>query len=75
VIFYDFRIDKPASYGPLVTDNHAAIETDGYIDWKLNSNFSVSFVLAFASPGKAVEQATGRTRNFKYGMVYVAYSF
>jgi hypothetical protein len=75
VIFYDFRIDKPESYGPFVTDTHAAIETDGYVDWKLNSNFTISVVLAFASPGKAVEQATGRTKNFKYGMVYVAYSF
>ena len=26
-------------------------------------------------PGKAVEQATGRTKNFAYGMVYVGYSF
>ena len=27
------------------------------------------------TPGKAVEQFTGRTRNFTYGMAYIAYSF
>ncbi len=75
VIFYDFRIDQPASYGPRVTDNHAATELDWYTDWKLNQNFSISVVVAFANPGKAVEQATGRTKNFSYGMAYVAYSF
>ena len=30
---------------------------------------------AFADPGKAVQQRTGRTKNFAYGMVYVGYSF
>jgi hypothetical protein len=32
-------------------------------------------VAAFADPGKGVQQLTGRTKNFGYGMVYVAYSF
>jgi hypothetical protein len=75
VIFYDFRLDQLAFLRAKVTDKHAANELDGYVDWNVNNNFVVSFVLAFASPGKAVEQATGRTQNFKYGMVYVAYSF
>ena len=75
VIYYDFRLDKPAAYGPTVTDNHAATEIDWYTDWKLNSNILVSFVLAFGNPGKAVEQSSGRTENFRYGMVYIAYSF
>ena len=75
VIVYDFRIDQPAAYGPTVTDNHAAVETDGYVEWKLNSNILLSFVLAFGSPGKAVEQNSGRTANFRYGMFYAAYSF
>jgi len=75
IIFYDFRIDQPAAFGPTVTDKHAAVETDGYIDWKLNSNIQLSFVLAFGSPGKAVEQSSGRTANFRYGMFYAAYSF
>ena len=41
----------------------------------MNRNFTVSLLLAYADPGKAVQQATGRTKNFAYGMVYVGYSF
>jgi hypothetical protein len=74
-IFFDFRIPKPAAYGPTVTDSHAAVETDFYMDWKLNTNFTLSLVGAFANPGKAVEQLSGRTKNFTYGMAYVAYAF
>jgi hypothetical protein len=58
-----------------VTDKHAAHELDAYTDWKLNDNFTLSFVGAYADPGKAVQQFSGRTKNFVYGMVYVAYSF
>ncbi|HYB52905.1 MAG TPA: alginate export family protein, partial [Thermoanaerobaculia bacterium] len=75
VIVYDFLVDQPATFGPGVADRHAAVEADWYTDWKLNHNFQVSFILAVAAPGKAVEQATGRTKNFTYGMVYIAYSF
>jgi len=75
VIVYDFRLDEPASYGPGVTDRHAAVEADGYVDWTLNDNFTISVVGAYAHPGKAVEQLTGRTKPFSYGMVYVAYHF
>ena len=48
---------------------------DAYVDWKVNSNVTVSLVGAFANPGTAVRQSSGRTRSFGYGMVYVAYSF
>jgi hypothetical protein len=48
---------------------------DLYADWKLNSNFTVSLVAAFANPQDGVKQATGRTDSFKYGMVYIAYSY
>jgi hypothetical protein len=41
----------------------------------VNANFTVSLVGAYANPGKAIEQNSGRTKNFAYGMVYVAYSF
>jgi hypothetical protein len=41
----------------------------------VNENISLSFLGAFADPGQAVQQATGRTKNFVYGMVYVGYSF
>ena len=33
-----------------------AIEIDAYVDWKVNANFTVSVVGAFADPGKAVQQ-------------------
>ena len=45
------------------------------MDWKVNENFTFSFVAAFADPGELVEQVYGRTRNFAYGMIYLAYSY
>ena len=58
-----------------MTDKDVAFEIDAYVDWKVNENFTVSLVGAYADPGRAVQQLTGRTKNFAYGMVYVAYSF
>ena len=52
-----------------------AFEMDWYMDWKLNQNFSVSFLGAFANPGELVAQAFDRTENFAYGMIYLAYSY
>ena len=75
VIFYNFGLDQPQAVAPTVTDKDVALETDFYTDWKLNKNFTASIVLAFANPGSAVEQATGRTSSFRYGMVYLGYSF
>ena len=45
------------------------------MDWSLNDNFVFSFVAAVADPKEAVEQSSGRTDTFVYGMIYVAYSF
>jgi alginate export protein len=75
VIFYKFRVDQPATFGPGVTSKDIGTETDVYVDWSLTTNFSLSLLGAVASPGPAAEQATGRTNNFRYGMVYVGYSF
>ena len=75
LMFFRFSLDHPAALGPAVTDNDVAFETDAYADWKVNKNFTVSVVAAYADPKKAVQQATGRTKNFAYGMVYVGYSF
>ena len=75
LMFYKFAFDHPGSVGPDVTATDAAFELDAYAEWKLNENLTVSFVGAYADPGKAVQQATGRTKNFAYGMAYVAYSF
>ena len=52
-----------------------AFEIDGYVDWKVNANFLVSFIAAFATPQSGVEQATGRTDSFAYGMIYIGYSY
>ena len=75
LLFFRFSLDQPGALGPEVTDNDVAFETDAYVDWKVNTNFTVSVVAAYADPKKAVQQASGRTKNFAYGMVYVGYSF
>ena len=58
-----------------MTSDDIAFEIDWYTDWKINENFTVSFVGAFANPGELVEQAYGRTENFTYGMIYLGYSY
>ena len=75
LMFYRFGLDRPLAVAAGVSDKDVALEADAYVDWKVNANFTVSVVGAFADPGKAVQQTTGRTKNFAYGMVYVAYSF
>ncbi len=75
LLFYKFSFDQPRSVGPEVTATDAALEIDAYVDWKLNANFTVSVIGAFADPGRALQQATGRTKNFAYGMVYLGYHF
>jgi hypothetical protein len=75
LMFFKFNLDQPGSAGPDVTDSDVAFEIDAYVDWKLNDNFLVSLVGAYADPGKAVQQSSGRTKNFAYGMAYLGYSF
>jgi len=75
LLFFNFSLDKPGSEGPGVTAIDLVFETDAYVDWKVNDNFSVSFVGAYADPGTAVQQISGRTKNFVYGMLYVGYSY
>jgi alginate export protein len=70
-----FRLDQPASFAPGVTSKDLATELDAYADWKVNSNFTLSFVAAFAHPQTAAEEGFGRTDDFTYGMIYVAYSY
>ena len=74
LIFYDFLLDKPARSAG-VTSDKVANELDWYMDWSVNDNFLLSFVAAVADPGEAVEQSSGRTDTFFYGMVFAAYSF
>jgi hypothetical protein len=75
LMIFKFKLDHPASFGPEVTSDDVAFEVDAYTDWKLNSNFTVSLIGAYADPGKALSQFSGRTKNFVYGMVYIGYSF
>jgi len=73
LMLFDFTLDHPASAG--VTSDSVATELDWYMDWSVNDNVTLSFVVAYASPGAAVEQASGRSDNFFYGMAYAAYHF
>jgi hypothetical protein len=76
LIGYAFRLDQPGSYGVAgVTSESLATELDAYCDWKVNGNFTASFVAALGHPQDAVEQRFGRTDDFTYGMIYVAYSY
>ncbi len=75
LMFFKLLLDHPSSLAPQVTSSSAAIEIDAYTDWKINGNFTLSLLGAYADPGKAVQQFSGRTKNFGYGMVYVGYSF
>ena len=70
-----FQLDQPASFGPGVTSKDLATELDAYADWKVNSNFVVSFVAAFAHPQEAAQQGFDRTDDFTYGMIYVGYAY
>jgi len=72
LILYDFTLDKTAT--PTSSDDVAS-ELDWYMDWSVNDHFTMSFVFAYADPGTAVQQSSGRTDEFLYGMVYAAYSF
>ena len=75
LIFYDFLLDHPQSAGASITSDKAAQEIDWYMDWSVNDNVLLSFVMAAAEPGKAVEQSSGRTDTFWYAMIFAAYSF
>jgi len=75
LIGYIFRLDQPATFAPGVTSKSIANELDAYLDWKVNGNFTISWVAAFAHPQEAATQGFGRTSNFTYGMMYVAYSY
>jgi len=75
LIFLDFSLDHPESFDPTITSSDAGMELDWYTDWSITSNFILSVIVAVGKPGDAVEQSTGRTENFTYGMLYGAYSF
>jgi len=73
LILFDFTLDHPASLG--VTSDDVGTELDWYMDWSVNDNVTLSFVAAYADPGAAIQQLSGRNDEFFYGMVFAAYSF
>jgi hypothetical protein len=75
LILYDFLADQPASIAPGVTAKDVAVEVDWYADWKFYKHFTTSLVVAFANPGKVVQQVYDRTKNFAYAMAFVTYSY
>jgi hypothetical protein len=72
LMYYQFSLDTVASPG---ASDDVASEIDWYMDWSVNDNFVMSFVAALADPGAAVEESSGRTDTFLYGMIFAAYSF
>ena len=44
------------------------------MDWAAFSHVSFSFILARNQPGPAVAEAFGRTKHFKYAMIYVSFN-
>jgi hypothetical protein len=75
LILYKFLIDQPQTFEGGVTSRELAVEADLYADWHVTERLTASFVLAFANPQAAAQQAYDRTRNFRYGMVFLAYSY
>lgn len=75
LIWFDYSIDQPATYEGGVSSDDLGSEINWYMDWQLTAWMNVSFVLARANPGRAVEEAFDRRTDFRYGMVYLGFSF
>lgn len=73
-IFFDYKLDQPGSYQGGVSSSSLAQEINWYMDWSAFDHFSFSFVVARNQPGRAVEEAFGRTKAFQYAMIYVSFS-
>ena len=58
-----------------MTSRALGSEFDWYLDWKITKRLTLSGVAAFADPGPAAAQASGRTRNLTYGMCYVGWAY
>jgi hypothetical protein len=75
LLYFDFKLDQPGSFQGGVLSDQLAREINWYLDWKASRLFSMSFVLARNNPGKAAEEAFDRTKDFKYGMAYLNFSY
>jgi len=75
LMLYKFQIDQPGTFEGGVTSREFAAEADVYVDWQIRERLTASFVVAFADPLAAAEQAYGRTNSFRYGLVFLAYKY
>ena len=75
LIAYRFYLDRPEAAGPSVISRDVGVELDWYADWTITKRLTLSAVAAFADPGDAVFQISGRTSGLSYGMLYLGYSF
>ena len=75
LMLYKFQIDQPGTFEGGVTSRDLAGEADVYVDWTIRERLTASFIVAFADPQAAAEQAYGRTKSFRYGLVFLAYKY
>ena len=75
LIYFDYRLDQPGSYFGGVSSNELGQEINWYMDWKVHRYFTLSLVAARNAPGAAVAEAHDRTKDFKYGMLYLSMDY
>ena len=75
VMLYRFDIDHPETFEGGITAKRLSTEADLYADWTIAERLTASFILAFAQPHEAAEQAFGRTKSFRYGLVFLAFKY
>jgi hypothetical protein len=75
LILYRFQIDQPGTFQGGVTSRDLAAEADVYTDWHLHKRLTATFVVAYAKPREAVEQAFNRTKSFRYALAFLAYKY
>jgi hypothetical protein len=75
LLYFDYSLDQPGSFEGGVSSDKVARELNWYMDWSVNELFTFSFVLARNNPGPAIEEAYGRTRSFKYAMIFLMFSY
>jgi hypothetical protein len=75
VMLYKFLVDQPRTFEGGVRSRDLAVEADIYTDWQITGHLTASVVLALANPQAAAQQAFARTSDFRYGMVFLAYSY
>ncbi len=75
VFYYDFWFDHPSALDAGVTSDDWGQEVNFTADWAVTPAIYVIGVLGNLSPGKAAEQWTGGKEDWRYGMLYVSYSY